>query len=541
MKILRGPVGQSAVATLLFFIVFELLLQTAYSIRNAMVDYVPVPYVLGADYGPVPPWLDGLRMVQPDEKLLWRGRPGFRQKYIDNFAPFHTQEDRRAIFRRFFPSRIPSPEGSSVWEISLNSEGFRDREFSEKKRSSTFRIICLGDSWTVGSNVNQEDAFPQRLMAMLKTHFPMADFEVLNMGVFGYTSYSGVMMMARALELKPDLLVLGFAMNEPNTAGIRDWITADEGSDEEDPSSPAIGGRTRGFEAFASRNLEVYKLLKYLAQLLTWRPISMGQLFLTHEESYRGFQWMADGAERDPWMQKLIRDYETNYLEMIRMARTHGVKIILLYPEFRRESPFLRILQRISRDNGLPLVDSSFLIAQAQKAAVDELERKLGLQPPRAETDGNRDEIEVVFRVYAGERPVPSALYIVGTHERLGNLVPNKTAMTDDGGDGDQKAGDKVWSFSARFKRGAQLFYTYTNSGREGRWEGLDVPVFRSLAVEPLPGEGRFYAPIDTFGRMALYADPWHTDAAGNRLIAGALLEQLKKDEGVKRYLNDKY
>ena len=539
LKILRGSIGQSCLAVLIFFSVFELLLRGAYSVRNAMVDQVPVPYVLGGDYGPVPPWLDGLRMLEPDERLLWRGRPGFRQKYIDNFAPFHTQEERRVVFRRFFPSGKPAHEASAVWEISLNSEGFRDEEFPREKRKTAFRVICLGDSWTVGSNVNQDEAFPQRLRAMLKEAYPKADFEVLNMGVFGYTSYHGVQMMARALELEPDMLVLGFAMNESNTAGLRDWSAAD-GGDEPPPSSPfSFKEGMHGFEAFFSRNFEAYKLLKYFAQLLAWRPISMGQHLLTHEDSYRGFRWMAESAEKDSWMRRLVSDYESNYLEMIRLARRRGARVVLLYPDFRRESPFLRVLRRISQENGIPLVDGSLLISQAQREAEAELEAKLGLRPP-AEPGGNQgngEEIEVIFRVYGEERPVPAAIYLVGTHEKLGKLVPNKLAMADDGTQGDQKASDRVWSYAARFRRGERLFYTYTNSGREGHWEGLDVPVLRTLAVEPPPGARRFHAPIDIFGRMNLYADPWHTDAAGNRLIAGALLEELKKDGAVRRYL----
>jgi hypothetical protein len=55
-----------------------------------------------------------------------------------------------------------------VWEISLKSEGFRDGEFPKLKPPSAFRIICLGDSWTFGANVGQQDACPQRPQALLR-------------------------------------------------------------------------------------------------------------------------------------------------------------------------------------------------------------------------------------------------------------------------------------------------------------------------------------------------------------------------------------
>jgi hypothetical protein len=36
---------------------------------------------------------------------------------------------------------------------------------------------------------------------------------------------------------------------------------------------------------------------------------------------------------------------------------------------------------------------------------------------------------------------------------------------------------------------------------------------------------------------MYMYADGWHTNAAGNALIAKAVLEELKRDERVQRCL----
>ena len=74
---------------------------------------------------------------------------------------------------------------------------------------------------------------------------------------------------------------------------------------------------------------------------------------------------------------------------------------------------------------------------------------------------------------------MPKAMYIVGNHPKLGNLVLNKVAMYDDGTHGDQTARDHVWSYSATFAPGTKLSYIYTDSGEEGKWEGLDVPHIR--------------------------------------------------------------
>jgi hypothetical protein len=77
----------------------------------------------------------------------------------------------------------------------------------------------------------------------------------------------------------------------------------------------------------------------------------------------------------------------------------------------------------------------------------------------------------------------------------------------------------------------------YTNSGNSGKWEGLDVPAIRSFKVNAAAKESTVYAPVDTFGEIYMHADAWHTNAAGNELIAQALLEVLNKDYKVKDYL----
>src|SRR5215813_1043697 len=111
--------------------ILECAIRVAYRIRNASVEFVPLPYVIGHDYGPVPPWMDRLLILAPDKDLIWRNRPNLKRQYVDIFRPVHTDEERLALFRRFSPSLPVGLEGNESWDISLNSEGFRDSEGSE--------------------------------------------------------------------------------------------------------------------------------------------------------------------------------------------------------------------------------------------------------------------------------------------------------------------------------------------------------------------------------------------------------------------------
>jgi len=529
-KAVFSEIAKGLGATLLVFAILEILLRLAYSARNLMVTEVPLPYVFGYDYGPTPPWLDALRMLESDKALIWKNRPNIQRRYVDVFSPAHTEQERTALLRRFFPRLPDSLKENPTWEISLNSEGFRDVEFRKQKSSSVFRIICLGDSWTFGWNVGQHQAYPQALKALLGREFSEGNFEVFNFGVGGYTSLNGLRLLKTiALDLNPDVIVIGFAMNEPGMAGFRDKTT---------PTGEESVTLLKTLSGMVNKS-EFFQLLRYWALLLKWKPESIDRHI---ENMSRQTTWKRQVVDDDfdkfePWMRGSLKDFDNNHREMIKLARSHNTSIVLLYNEFWKGSPYLKVLQRISRDERIPLVDSRTLIAAAQKRIEDELERKLELQSHKAQRANADGEIEVIFRLFADKWSVPKAMYMAGNHPKLGNLIPNKIVMYDDGTHGDQKAGDNVWSYSATFPPGTNLFYVYTNSGEEGKWEGLDVPHIRSFTVEAKNGEAKLYRPIESFGKIYMQADPWHTNAAGYDLIAKALLEVLKKDPKVKDYL----
>ena len=96
-------VGKSLATTLMFFLLAELGLRAAYAGRNSLVSFVPLPYTVGDDYGPIPPWLDNLLILRPDDVLIWRNIPNARRAYVDIFAPVWSDEDRIALLRRFSP------------------------------------------------------------------------------------------------------------------------------------------------------------------------------------------------------------------------------------------------------------------------------------------------------------------------------------------------------------------------------------------------------------------------------------------------------
>jgi lysophospholipase L1-like esterase len=511
------------VTTLIAFAIAEAGLRGAYAARNAMVTRVPLPYSVGDDYGPIPPWLDRMLILLPDPNLIWRSAPSVRRTYVDIFSPARTAADRTALLRRFLPTLPAEFRDSPTWTIALNAAGFRSDEFPAEKPASTIRVACVGDSWTFGMNVDQHRTYPSRLAAWLATLEPGVRFEIENFGVLGYSSFQGRQLLERrVLARRPDIVAIGFAMNDSEVAGYRD--------------KDMVGGgppraMTRVKDAVTA--LESYKLMKFAAEALRFRPKPMGA-FLAEDAAEKGSGYV-DYDAIEPWTRVSPKDFDRNIRAMIADARSQGAAVVLLDNELWEESPYRPVLRAIAADAGVPLVDSVALVGAARQSMVRALEQRLQLAASAAASGGAAAEptpapsTRVVFRVSQGEARVATHMSIVGTVAALGDLAPNTIALRDDGQEGDERAGDGVWSVGAAFAPGTRLSYVYTNSGARGQWEGLDVPHIRRVTVPPAPaGGGPVYLPIDTFGRVYMQADDWHTDAVGYDLIARAVSDHVR-------------
>ena len=508
------------ITTIIFFTVVEAGLRGAYAVRNAMVRRVPLPYSVGDEYGPIPPWLDRLLILVPDDTLIWRSLPNVRRTYVDIFSPAHSEQDRTALLRRFVPTLPVEFRDNPTWTIALNSEGYRSAEFSARKATSTVRIACVGDSWTFGMNVDQDRTYPSRLAAVLHERHPETNFELLNFGVLGYSSFQGRQLMkARVMDLHPDIVAIGFGMNDSEVAGYRD----------KDMIADAPPPRLTAHVKEVAQDLEFYKLLKYVVLTMKFHRKPIGE-YIREESATRG-SGRVNYDEIEPWTRVSPQDYERNIREMIRLARERGARVILLDNELWPESPYRPILKAIAIELQVPLVDSLKLVADAATNMARDLETRLGLgSAERAsllQGTPARPLTEVVFRVSNGSFPVTTTMSIVGVDAQLGGLVPNAVAMHDDGAGGDERAGDGVWSLAATFAPGTRLSYVYTNSGARGRWEGLDLPHIRSIVVPSSVDGRRVYLPIETFGRVYMQADDWHTDATGYDLIAHAVADAI--------------
>lgn len=141
----------------------------------------------------LPPWSENLVVVRGAQVFAFR-------PHASGVFPGNGDQTR------LFPYRT-------------NSLGLRDSDRPAKAPGST-RVLVIGDSYTWGYAVAEEEAFPQVAERLLKER-GHPDFEVINGGVPDYNSRQERQLLEQLLPAyQPDVVVLAYVVNdaEPATA-----------------------------------------------------------------------------------------------------------------------------------------------------------------------------------------------------------------------------------------------------------------------------------------------------------------------------------
>ena len=79
------------------------------------------------------------------------------------------------------------------------------------------RVLVLGDSFTWGDGVHEEDAYPHRMQFRMNLHDPERRYRVLNAGRNGLNTADQRKLLDEMdlLASDPDLVLLGFSLNDP--------------------------------------------------------------------------------------------------------------------------------------------------------------------------------------------------------------------------------------------------------------------------------------------------------------------------------------
>jgi lysophospholipase L1-like esterase len=105
------------------------------------------------------------------------------------------------------------PDTGSVWTYQINSEGFRGDDFDV--RDDRKRVLFIGDSYTFGWGVGQEDVLTRSVERVLAKPPYKLRINAYNLGVPGYNTVQEYHLLTQVLDqYAPSLVVLGYVMND---------------------------------------------------------------------------------------------------------------------------------------------------------------------------------------------------------------------------------------------------------------------------------------------------------------------------------------
>jgi GDSL-like lipase/acylhydrolase family protein len=136
-------------------------------------------------------------------------------------------------------------------------------------RPGVTRVVVIGDSFTEGMGVKEEDAYPRVLHRLLNTGAEAGRWEVLNCGRRGYDFPELFDLFDAVLAFEPDVVVYGMVLNDAvktpdfqaRQAYLNDWIldrgrmVRDDGS-----SEPRLGPLTPRVFAVVRDRMDTWRI-----------------------------------------------------------------------------------------------------------------------------------------------------------------------------------------------------------------------------------------------------------------------------------------
>ena len=131
-----------------------------------------------------------------------------------DFREEHAFRDRNLVYD---PDLIWRPRSGPF--SPFNPQGFRGLPVSPDKPPGTLRIIAIGDSNTFGWDVDDGANWPAQLQALFAATRPT---EVINAGVWGYSSFQGERRFKELTTLNPDIVLISFGGNDAHQVTVPD-------------------------------------------------------------------------------------------------------------------------------------------------------------------------------------------------------------------------------------------------------------------------------------------------------------------------------
>lgn len=266
--------------------------------------------------------------------------------------------------------------GAPDGDTTINSAGFRDREFERAKPPGVFRIVALGDSVTFGQPKKPDESWPKALERLLEELPAGPRCEVLNLGVTGYNVRQvAERLHTLGLAYQPDLVLYGYVLNDPQELSIELEALRDLRADAERRFHEELG---RG----ALRLLSSSRLFLLLASRID--PPVRGTVEFDHKRdpAYDAFQ---GGDRRGAYFRALHEDdagrarLSAGLDRLAEAARAAGVPLVLaLFPLLLdpRDGPYPladvhALVTAEARARGFDVIDLEPALTSCERCAAD--------------------------------------------------------------------------------------------------------------------------------------------------------------------------
>jgi lysophospholipase L1-like esterase len=253
------------------------------------------------------------RFFEQDPEFHFRLRPNLEQQTVNFFSAVSVRK------------RL-------TWTLDTNSQGYRGPEAGPRRPGMPARVVCLGDSSTYGWGVEPSESYPAQLQELLDERSP-AEWEVFNLGVPGYTSFQGRLLLERLRELDPDVVVISFGSNDASVAGVDEKTLHERWT--------SASGRL----ALALGKLRLARALRSLA-------------------SGSGGGWEKVAPE-ELTVRVSPPDYRANLLEIAEECEKQGWGLVFVL--VKQEPPYRRVVARLAGERRFALIDFERLARDPQR------------------------------------------------------------------------------------------------------------------------------------------------------------------------------
>lgn len=115
-------------------------------------------------------------------------------------------------------------ELNEIWG-SINSSGFRGRERRITKPASASRVAFLGDSFTLGIGVRDDDTLPAQFERAMRQRHP--GLQALNFGISDSSTPRQIELLEnQVVRFQPDVVILVLFLNDVGRRGTTEFLTS---------------------------------------------------------------------------------------------------------------------------------------------------------------------------------------------------------------------------------------------------------------------------------------------------------------------------